>query len=238
MSRIVTCILRLASITHPTNLRLAIAAQIFVAAGVLIIFVINLLWTQRIVRSLHPSFGWSRGASLALKLVWPLIALTLAVVITSVVQSFYTRRPRTLQIDRDLQLYGATFLACVAVAPLPILAVTFAVPRSKDAEHFGAGTLRTKAAVLAAGAMLVAFGAWYRAGSSWMAPVPRTEPLPAYFHKAAFYVANFAVELLTVGLYAVARVDLRFHVPNGAKGAGSYAREAVESGDEEKGGKE
>ena len=31
------------------------------------------------------------------------------------------------------------------------------------------------------------------------------------------------VEILTVYLYAIMRVDLRFHVPNGAKGPGSYA---------------
>ena len=33
--------LRLASICNPTNVRLALAAQIFVAAGVLIVFVVN-----------------------------------------------------------------------------------------------------------------------------------------------------------------------------------------------------
>lgn len=49
-----------------------------------------------------------------------------------------------------------------------------------------------------------------------MKPVPRTEPLPAYFHRAAFYVANFTVEIVVVYLYALVRVDLRFWVPNGA----------------------
>jgi hypothetical protein len=33
---------------------------------------------------------------------------------------------------------------------------------------------------------------------------------------------NFGVEILTVYLYAIMRVDLRFHIPNGARGPGSY----------------
>ncbi|UPX16425.1 uncharacterized protein EKO05_0006825 [Ascochyta rabiei] len=51
MSRIVTCSLHLSSLMHPRNIRFAIAAQIFTAASMLLIFIINLLWTQRAVRS-------------------------------------------------------------------------------------------------------------------------------------------------------------------------------------------
>ncbi|KAK3060612.1 hypothetical protein LTS18_008151 [Coniosporium uncinatum] len=49
-----------------------------------------------------------------------------------------------------------------------------------------------------------------------------TQPLPAYLSKGPFYVFNFTVEVLTVYLYAYVRVDRRFHIPNGAKGPGSY----------------
>lgn len=230
MSRIVTCSLRLATLIHPHNIRLAIAAQIFTAAGVLLIFVINLLWTQRVVRSLHPQFGWHRIPSTALKLLWPVLALTLVITIVSVVQSLYTLRPRTLHIDRALQLYGTTFLAIVSFLPLPILALCFAFPRTQRADAFGKGSLRTKIAVLVTGTVLVCFGATYRAGTMWMAPVSMRQPLPAYYHKAAFYLVNFGVEIVVVALYAGARVDRRFWVPDGAKGPGSYGhREAIES---------
>lgn len=227
MSRIITCSLRLSSLTHPSNIRLAIAAQIFTVAGVLIIFIVNLLWTQRLVRSLHPHFGWHRIPSAALKMLWPLIALTLAAVITVTVQSFYTLRPRTHTIDRAVQLYGATFLAVVSFLPLPILGVAFAVPRAQRRDDFGKGSLRGKVAVLVAGTVLVCFGACYRAGTSWCAPVLMTEPLPGYLHKAAFYVVDFGVEIVTVFLYAVGRVDLRFHVPDGASGPGAYSNGRV-----------
>lgn len=46
--------------------------------------------------------------------------------------------------------------------------------------------------------------------------------MPGYFNKAAFYIANFGVEVLTVYLYALVRVDMRFHVPNGSSKRKSY----------------
>jgi hypothetical protein len=174
------------------------------------------------VRSLHPCFGWHRILSTILKILWAIIPLTLIVIIYATVQSFYTRRPRTLFIDRALTLYGTTFLAVISFLPLPILALTFALPRHQSADNFGQGRLSTRVVVLLTGATLVCFGASYRAGTLWRTPVPMSEPLPGYYHKAAFYVVDFGVEILTVFLYAIVRVDRRFHIPDGARGPGSY----------------
>ncbi|KAF2645385.1 hypothetical protein P280DRAFT_118496 [Massarina eburnea CBS 473.64] len=228
MSRILTTTLRLTSTTHPTNTRLALAAQIFVAAGVLLLFIINLLWTQRILRSMHPVLGWHASVSILFKMLYVLIVLTLAMVITAAVQSFYTLRPRTRMIDRALQLYGATFLMVVAFLPLPILALCFAVPRvERRVEKFGRGRHRTRVGVLVVGSLLCCLGAAFRCGTSWMPLVPLTGARPVFFSKGCFYVFDFGVEVLVVYLYAVMRVDLRFWVPDGARGEGSY-REAVE----------
>lgn len=227
MSRIVTCSLRISSVVYSHNVQLAIATQIFTAAGVLAVFVVNLLWTQRLVRSLHPRFGWHAMPSTILKILWPIIGLTLAALITATVQSFYTLRQRTHSIDRAVQLYGTTFLAVISFLPLPILAIAFAVPRRQSHDKFGAGKLRTKVAVLITGTVLVCFGASYRAGTMWLTPIPMTQPLPAYYHKTAFYFVDFGVEIFTVFLYAIMRVDRRFHVPNGAKGPGSYSNSEI-----------
>lgn len=238
MSRIVTCTLRIASVSLPTNLRLAIAASIFVAAGVLIVFIINLLWAQRIVRSLHPHIGWHKSISIIFRILYVLIGLTLACVITATVQTFYTLRPRTRKIDRSLQLYGATFLAIISSLPILIVFGALVAPRRVTLDRFGAGRLRTKIAILLTGASLATLGAWYRCGTSWQTPVPMTQPLPTYFHKACFYVFNFGMEILIVYFYAIMRVDLRFHVPNGAKGPGSYGKQTTSEAndaDEEKG---
>ena len=236
MSRIVTCILRIASISVPTNANLSIAASIFVGAGVLILFVVNLLWAQRILRALHPTIGWHRGISIVFTFLYVVIGCTLVTNITATIQSFYTLRPRTRFIDRALQLYGQTFLAIVSF--LPILVVLFALvkPRRSRPEKFGAGRLSFKTAVLLVGSTLVTLGAWYRCGTSWKTPVPTSQPLPRYFAKPCFYIFNFGVEILTVYLYAIMRVDLRFHVPNGAKGPGSYeVRTNAGNMDEEEG---
>jgi hypothetical protein len=211
-------------VIYSHNVRLAIAAQIFTAAGVVAVLIINLLWTQRLVRSLHPRFGWHRTPSLIFKVLWPTIGLTLAVTITAIVQSFYTLRPRTHFIDRALQLYGTTFLAVIAFLPLPILIIAFAVPQQQRRDAFGVGALRTNVAILLMGTVLVCLGASYRAGTMWLTPVPKREPLPDYYHKAAFYTVNFGVEIFTVYLYAIARVDRRFHIPDGARGPGSYSQ--------------
>ncbi|KAF2796729.1 hypothetical protein K505DRAFT_270880 [Melanomma pulvis-pyrius CBS 109.77] len=218
MSRIVTTTLRIASISLPTNLRLAMAAQIFVAAAIFLIFVINLLWTQRIVRSLHPHIGWHRGLSKALRAVYVLLVLTVVILITAVVQSFYTLRPRTKTIDRDLQLYGTTFFAIVSFLPIPVVLISLVAPRKTAPDEFGKGRLRTKIIILLTGATLLCLGASYRCGTLWLKPVPRTQPLPPYFHRACFYIFNFTIEIIVVYMYAIMRVDLRFHVPNGARG--------------------
>jgi hypothetical protein len=152
-----------------------------------------------------------------------MILFTISVLIIATVQSFYTLRPRTHFIDRALQLYGQTFLAVVSSLPILIVLLALAIPRRSQPDTFGAGKMSVKIAILLAGASLVTIGAWYRCGTSWATPVPRSHPLPVYLAKPCFYIFNFVVELLTVYLYAIMRVDQRFHVPNGAKGPGSYA---------------
>lgn len=231
MARTTTCILRIATVSLPSNTRLLIAASIFVAAGIVLVFVINLIWAQRILRAHHP-LGWHPFVRRLFTALYVLIVLTLAVVITAVVQTFYTLRPRTRAIDRSLQLYGQTLFAAVAFAPIPIVALACALSRATKVplDTFGAGTHRTKLAVLLAGSALCALGAAFRAATSWRHPVPLTQPQPAYFHKAWFYVMNFGVEVVIVYMYAAMRVDLRFWVPDGARGFGSYGK-GVEVGE-------
>ena len=222
MARIVSCSLRIASISIPDNVPIAIATAIFVGAGIIIVFVVNLLWAQRILRTLHPTIGWHRATSVVFDVLLLLMFFTFLNNIITTVQTFYTLRPRTLFIDRALLLFGSTFLAIVSTLPILFVLLALALPRRSQSEKFGAGKLSTKIAVLLAGSALVALGAWYRCGTSWVKPVPITKPLPGYFAKPCFYIFNFGVEILTLYLYAFARVDLLFHVPDGAKGPGSY----------------
>ena len=188
----------------------------------LILFIINIIFSMRLVRSLHPSLGWHPGFSIAFKFLCVLIGMTLIMVISGTVQSFYTLDPTIKNRDRQLQVYGSTFLAIVATLPLPGTLLSLLIPYSPP-DRFGVGRLRTKVIVLLVSTMLLSLGAWYRCGSTFAPPVPRSQPLPSYLGKGAFYMFNFFVEIQTVLMYAILRVDLRWHVPNGAHGAGSYS---------------
>lgn len=143
-------------------------------------------------------------------------------VIVGTAQSFYTLDLKTRTLDRSLQLYGSTFLAILATLPLPITILSLLVPYSPP-DRFGVGRLRTKVIVLLVSTTFLSIGAWYRCGSIWAPPVPRSQPLPGYLAKGPFYIFNFFVEIQTVLMYAILRVDLRYHIPNGAKGVGSYS---------------
>jgi len=217
-----TCTLRIAATSVPTNIPLQIAANIFVSAGIVLLYIINIILAQRIIRASHPRFGWHPLFSLFLKSVYVLIGFALVILITVTVQSFYTLRPRTRTIDRDLQLFGTTFMMIVAFLPALMTSIALLAPMKASPERFGTGSFAAKVWILLIGSLSLSLGAGFRCGTAWKKPVPRNQPLPWYYHKACFYIFIFTVELVVVYTYAIARVDLRFWVPNGAEGPGSY----------------
>ena len=236
MARITTCVLRIAATAKATNLRLQIAAQVFTNAGVILLYIVNLIFAQRLLRAQHPRFGWSRPISYLFRALYVLIVVTITMLITVIVQAQYTLSTNTHRIDRDIQLYGITTFTILSFLPIPILGLMYLAPRrptGRRPEKFGAGRWREKIAILAAAATLLTLGAAYRCGTLWKQPVPRTAPLPAYFSKGAFYVVYFTIEVLVVFLYAAVRVDLRFWVPNGASKRRHFREPEAEAKPEE-----
>ena len=221
MARITTMIMRIAWASHPTHVPLAIAAMVFVSAGVVLLFVVNLIFAQRIVRACYPHFGWHVLASRIFMAIYVLIILTLVMLIIATVQSFYTLSANTQRIDRGIQRYGSSWYAFVAFLPILIVFIGLVLPRRTRVEKFGIGRFRTKIRILLIAAVLLSLGAFFRAGTGYRTPRPRNHP--AWYHsRACFYLFNFGVEILVVYLYAILRVDLRFHVPNGSSGPGDY----------------
>lgn len=225
MARITSCVMRIVWACRPHNVRIGIAAQIFVAAGVVLLFVINLLFAQRIVRAAHPNFGWHKAFSTAFKVLYVLVVLFLIMLISAVVDSFYTLNKHTRMIDRRLQLTGATYYVIVSFLPIPMVIIGLLIPRKVRLEKFGSGSWRLKVTILLVSAFLLCLGATFRLGTSFMPPRPRNDP-PAYFSKACFYIFDFTVEIIVIYLYIIMRVDRRFHVPNGSHGPGDYLRQA------------
>ncbi|KAG7005229.1 hypothetical protein G7Y79_00021g050960 [Physcia stellaris] len=230
MARIMSCILRIVWATRQHNIRLAIAAQVFVAAGVVLLFIINLIFAQRIIRAAHPNSGWHPAFAAFFYGIYALIVVSLIMLITSVVQSFYTLNSNTRRIDRDILLYGQTVFTVIGFLPIPLVIGGLIIPRKTRVEKFGSGRFRTKIAILLTSTTLLCLGAAFRAGTNYLTPRPATNP--AWYHsKACFYLFNFTVEIIVILLYVVVRVDQRFWVPNGARAAGDYSRKAADEKD-------
>lgn len=229
MSRIAANSVRIAWAVHPANSGLAVAAQILVNAGVVLLFILNLLFVQRILRATLPRIGWSRPVSWAFKAAYILIVLAIVMVITVTIQSFNTDNPNTLRIDRDVQLAAITYIAVVSFLPLPILALVLllrARGKLKAIQSFGAGSWLSKILIVAFSSILMCLGASFRAGTAWKPPRPATNP-PWYDHKACFYVFNFTLEILVVSAFLIGRVDRRFHVPDGSSKVRHYWSEEL-----------
>ncbi|KAL8948428.1 MAG: hypothetical protein Q9222_005380 [Ikaeria aurantiellina] len=222
MARIVTCIMRIAWTTRPHHVPLAIAAAVFVAAGVVLLYVINLIFAQRIIRAAHPNSGWHPLFSRTFIAIYVLIVVSLIMLITANVQNYYTLNKNTKRIDRDIILYGGTFYAIISFLPFPLVLGGLVIPRKTRLEKFGTGRYRSKIAILLTAAFFLCLGAAFRVGTNYKTPRPINDP-PTYYNKACFYIFNFTVEVIVIFLYVVVRVDRRFHVPNGSHGPGDYS---------------
>lgn len=235
MSRLVTMILRIVWAVYPHNVKIAIAANVFVAAGVVLLFIINVLFAQRIVRASHPNTGWHPIFHYFFIGIYVLIVLSLFALITAVIQSNYTLNLNTKRIDRDIQLYGQTLYAFIAFLPILLVLGGLVIPRKTRVEKFGSGRFRHKTAILLLASVLLCAGASFRAGINYAGGKrPRTDPAP-YQSKACFYIMNFTIEILVIFLYVFVRVDKRFYVPDNSHGPGDYSRKAENAGAEKEG---
>ncbi|OAP55552.1 hypothetical protein AYL99_10525 [Fonsecaea erecta] len=223
MARIATLCLRISWATSPHNVRLAIAAQIFVNAGILIVYIINLILAQRILRASQPRIGWNPILRAAYKFLYIGIAAALIMVITSVVLSSYTLNPHTRSACRDIQLAAITYLLVFTCLPVIHTAVAAILPTSQDAENFGQGGMKSKLVIVTCSGCLCMLIAGFKAGITWETPRPVTNP-PWYDSKACFYVFNFTLEIILLALLTFSRIDKRFYIPNGSTKPGDYSR--------------
>ncbi|KAF4985629.1 hypothetical protein FGRMN_11145 [Fusarium graminum] len=225
MARITANVLRIVWASYPTDTSIAIAAQVFANAGVVLLFVVNLIFAQRILRAYHPHIGWSKPASLAFKFLYFAIAASLIMLITAVVYNFYTLNPHTKQQLRDVQLTGITFLAILAFLPLPTIGICLALPRKAPMDKFGQGRMRTKVQLLTFTTILLSLGAAFRAGVAFKI---RPANDPAWYHsRVCYYCFNYVIEIIVVFTYALSRFDKRFHIPDGSSAPGDYSAHRI-----------
>lgn len=218
------------------------AAMIFVYAGVILLFIANLFFTQRLVRAQHPHFGWSKPFSLALPVLLFVIIGTILSLIAGVILEFYTLSESIQHAVRVIQIYGSTLYSVVAFIPIPIaIASTLArqhpkIKMTQTIDKFGEGSMTAKIIIIIFSAILLTLGASYRAGTTWLKPIPNMfngSPVegPWYFSRGSFYAFNFSIELFMVWFWLAVRIDKRFIIPNGAKGPYSYGSGFVFAGE-------
>ncbi|KAH8658870.1 hypothetical protein BGZ60DRAFT_457495 [Tricladium varicosporioides] len=222
MARVGTLVLRIVWATRQHNIRLAIAAQIFVNAGILVVYIVNLILAQRILRAKQPHIGWHPALRVIYKLFFIGIAAALVMVIVSVVVSLYTLNTHTRVVCRDIQLAALTYLLVFTCLPLIHIVAAFLLPRVKE-ENFGWGGMATKVLILTLSACLCTLISGFKAGVTWSSPRRATNPA-WYDSKACFYVFNFTLEIIILCVLTFGRIDKRFFVPNGSNRPGDYSR--------------
>ncbi|KAK4452688.1 putative family c-likeg-protein-coupled receptor protein [Podospora aff. communis PSN243] len=227
MARITALTMRIVFAHHHNNISVAIAAGVFTAAGVMLLFVVNLAFAQRMVRAYLPEVGWKRGVRLAFGFVYGSVGAMLVMVVAVTVHMFYTDDEDVRGREREVQLVAATYLAVLAFLPVPVVLGARWWAGRRDGgrlvrDKFGKGSFKAKMGLLMTTSLLLTLGAGFRAGVGF---APRPVWHLAWYHgKGPYYVFNFGIELVVVYMYGLARFDHRFHVPNGSKGPGDYAK--------------
>jgi hypothetical protein len=226
--RVVTMSLRIAWTCHPTNVGLGIAANVFVYVGTIILFMIDWFFVQRIVRAQHQRLGWSSPYRIFHRLALVVLIITLIMLITVNIWQSFTINATKIHVFRALQLTGQTYFTIFCFAPAVLVLISVLIPR-REVEKFGAGRLRINITILLIAVAMLTTGQLFRCVIAWIPQTPvrdsAGQPVaqPWYLHKICFYVFNFVTEIAVVIMFAIVRVDLRFHVPNGSRMSGDYS---------------
>ncbi|KAL1656415.1 hypothetical protein SLS61_000878 [Didymella pomorum] len=214
------------------NVGLAMAANVFVYVGTIILYMVNWFFTQRVVRAQHTKLGWSMPYRIVHRGALVFLILSLLMIIVTSIWQYFTLNSNALRIFRDMQLAGQTYFTVFAFAPIIFVLISLVLPRH-EVDKFGAGRLRVNITILLIAAAVISAGQIFRCVIAWLPPSPlqnaqgQFQDPPWYYEKACFYAFNFVTEMIVLVMYAVVRVDLRFHVPDGAKRAGDYSRSSV-----------
>lgn len=229
MVRTVTCIFRIIWIfTQPRGV--VACAQLFFNGGAAVIFAVNIILTQRIVRSMHPRLGWSRGFSIGTRILALSVPVNIIFQISSLIGLFFSVGVQSrLDAFSDMLKVGSSWNLFLVSFPFLAISAACAVPGPRP-EKFGVGSLRVKTSMILLSAVMLGTGATVRAYATFNPQPSNTDDV--LFSKAVFYPTQFTLEILVVAMYALLRFDLLFHIPNGSSAPGDYSH--GKDGDPEK----
>ncbi|OKL62334.1 hypothetical protein UA08_02288 [Talaromyces atroroseus] len=227
MARSLTCALRISWAYNLDNVQLAIAAAIFANAGVLVLFVLLLIFAQRCLRAAFPKLGWSRLVHYIFIGAYILVPCMLVMLIVPSIYMHYTLSTSSLDASRDALLVGLTYLSFFSFLPLAITITLAVLPRASNSENFGTGSWAAKLWIVGISSFLLCLGEVFRTAVNFMPERLASDPY-SFEDRACFYIFYFTVEIIVVYTFLFTRIDKRFWIPNGSKGtysAGSLEEE-------------
>lgn len=212
IARVVTFSFRIAWAKSPTDSDLAITANVLLSAGVVLLYIINLNFAQRILRAYRPGIRFEKIAFLA---YYVSVVLVLIAVIVATVVSFFTLEESRLEKCKDTQRFGIIYFAIFCFLPVPIVLFSYLYP-SQNKTNFGKlGTLEQKVMIVLAASLILTLETSFRAAVAFLA---RPANNPAWYDSdAAFYIFLPTLELVVANLYLVTRVDQRFFIDGKAE---------------------
>lgn len=169
---------------------------------------------------MHPLIGWHPLFSYtSLFLILTIPAIIIMNIVSLSLGFFSVGKPDQLAATLKVLKFGVSWSLMLAAMPLLWVFLASAIP-GLPPENFGTGDFRAKATLLVFSAATLIVGAIIRLATSVNPEGPEVRSL--LFSKSIFYITGFLLEIMTVAAYAAFRIDLIYHVPNGAKGPGDY----------------
>jgi hypothetical protein len=186
-----------------------------------VIFAINMVLTQRILRAIHPKIFWHPATSTFFTLLLVSVPFFIIFNIAVLTASFFVTTASGAKATKDLLFFGSSWNLFLCVFPLLTLSTFAVLPPPTPIEKFGTGRFRTKLVMLVYSSATLFIGAVVR-----LIAAAQSHPIndPGQVDtKTIFYLTGFMLEIFVVVLFAAARFDLRFHIPNGCTGPGQYS---------------
>ena len=191
-------------------------------------FAVNVVFTQRILRAVHPKFGWHPVVSNAFLVIIISVPVVIINNIVFITIFFFTQNKNVGKVAHGFLLLGAVWTMLLSVFPILVIVIATTIPRApgEKVEKFGSGRLRSKIIILVFASAILFAGAIARIASDIQG---RPADAPGKVNSTAvFYTTGFMLEIIVVIGYAVGRVDLRFWIPNGSSGPGDYSKKETD----------
>ena len=210
MARISACVMRIVWANRQDNVNIAIASNVLTNAGVILLFIVNILFAKRIVRGYHPRLGKHAMFKHFFSFLVLSVPAVLIMTVVATVITFFTLDASVRSRCIDIQRFSSIWMAILAFVPIPLVVIAMLLPKKRDMEKFGRGKWRTKLVLLLGTTALLALGAAFRAAIGFL---PRPASNPAWYHsKACYYCFIFVIEIIVSYSYGLMRIDKRFYI--------------------------